>query len=194
MNFLQIRELNNKEIKDIFENRFMDDFPKAEQKPLEMMLKLKNEGKYLCYGLFEHNILRGYAYLGKTDSSRNLLLDYFAIVKECRGGGYGSRFIKMLKSELQDYAGLILEVESVEHAVNEKQRQERIRRLSFYYANGLKKTNIETSVKKVVYTVIYYPFVSTWTDEALIDDINALYPVIYYGDYYSECFDYVRLL
>ncbi len=194
MNFLKIRELSDQELESLYENHFVNDFPRDEQKPLQMILDLKHGDKYLCFGLFENNVMRGYAIVGKDGKSKNLLLDYFAILKPYRSDGYGAKFLKLLSGALNEYDGLILEVESLEHAANEEERVQRERRLSFYYANGIKKTNIVASMNKVVYTVLYYPYVTKWQEEKLVEDINSIYRVLYIGDYYDKCFDYVRII
>ncbi|MDO4541563.1 MAG: hypothetical protein Q4C00_01875 [Bacillota bacterium] len=193
MNLLNVRILKDKEIEELYKEHFIKDFPPSEQKPLSMILNLKNQGKYICFGLFENHILKGYAILGLAPERRNLLLDYFAILSPYRSGGYGGRFLQLLKGALNEYEGLILEVENVDHAANPEEELERTRRLAFYYANGLEHTNIETSVKKVVFTIIYFPFRDKWQEQELVEDINAIYPELY-GASYEESFDYIRIL
>lgn len=193
MSSLNVRELTNEEIDGIHVEEFTRDFPPAERKPWDMIMRMQKAGNYICLGLFEDGELRGYAYLAKNPGGRRLMLDYFAILEAYRSGGYGGKFLKLLREFLGEYEGLILEVESLSHATNEEEYQQRKRRLAFYFANGLEETRIQSSIKKVVYRVLYYSFGEPWQDEDILEDINAIYRMMLPGEYFEKCYDYVRL-
>lgn len=193
MSLLNIRELTREEIDAIHVEDFTRDFPPAERKPWEMIMKMQEAGNYICLGLFEDDQLRGYAYLAKNPGGKRLMLDYFAILETYRSGGYGGKFLGLLRKFLGEYEGLILEVESLSHATNDEEYQQRKRRFDFYFANGLEETRIQSSIKKVVYRVLYYSFGEPWRDEEIIDDINAIYRMMLPGEYFEKCYDYVRI-
>ncbi len=111
---------------------YLSAFPKSERKPYELMVGKQEEGFVDIFSLEEDNEFIGLAILVKKADL--VLLDYFAIDDEKRGGGYGSRALEAIFSY---YSGkrLVLEIEStVGEAPN---YEDRIRRKAFYLRNGL---------------------------------------------------------
>lgn len=50
-----IRLLDTEEIKSIYNEHIVTDFPASEVKPLKQMLEKRENGQYFVYGLFESN-------------------------------------------------------------------------------------------------------------------------------------------
>ncbi|MEG1479054.1 MAG: GNAT family N-acetyltransferase [Clostridiales bacterium] len=178
MNLMKIKELSWAEVCEIYNEHYVIDFPKDERKKIDHIERLLKEDNYVCYGLFENNVMRAYAFLCKNKDSKNMILDYLSVISNYRGSGYGSAFLKLLKGVCGNFQGLILEVESVDHAIDEEDKKIRERRMAFYFDNGLKPTKISTSVKGVVFSIIYYPFDEKWDNESLFADLNQLYPTL----------------
>ena len=101
-----IRLLDTEEIKSIYNEHIVTDFPASEVKPLKQMLEKRENGQYFVYGLFESNTdddgapqeeLSGYAYFIKCRNMDVYLLDYLAIVKDKRSKHLGTHFLGQLK-------------------------------------------------------------------------------------------------
>ena len=79
-----VRKLNESALRGIYDAYMHEAFPPAELKPLAVMLRLMERGRYLCYGYYRNGRLAAYAFFYRHDS-RVLLLDYFAVTPELRG-------------------------------------------------------------------------------------------------------------
>ena len=94
------------------------------------MLRFYDETDSLC----------AYAYFSCTENGKYALLDYFAVKKDLRGTGIGSKTFPLLRTEMKDRDGLLLEVESVESAEAEEEVNIRRRRIAFYERCGCEMT------------------------------------------------------
>ena len=74
-------------------------FPPEEKKPRSLMEELAEQGKMELLVIVEQGEFVGLAMnmLAETGA----LLDYFAIAKEKRSGGFGSRAVRMLQERFQ---------------------------------------------------------------------------------------------
>ena len=70
-----------------------------------------------------------------------ILIDYFAMKKEKRGEGYGSRAIRMLRNYYAKKR-IFLEIEIVPEKVETREDELKGRRKKFYLSNGLKETKV----------------------------------------------------
>ena len=114
-----IRELEAREIEKIYREEMTGDFPAEELKPIDLILRLKAEGRYCAFGNFEGEKLTAYAFLIHEKDDPVYLLDFFAV---CRGGrdqGIGSTFIRELLHKLNPEFW-ILEVEDIASAAMRK--------------------------------------------------------------------------
>ncbi len=120
---------------------YMEAFPKSERKPFEIMMEKQKEGAVDVLYLEEAEKFIGLAITARYED--RVLLDYFAIDKQARGGGYGSAAIRLL---LEFYEGkrMILEIETPR--VPCENREQRIRRKNFYHKNGLTDLDFMTKL------------------------------------------------
>lgn len=104
-----------------------EEFPPSEMKSLEEFVDLLKEGKYICIGYFNNDVMVGYA-LGTLTSDKFFWLDYLQIFYEYQSSGYGSL---LLKAILKDYAvsGILLETEVVD---SDDYNDIKNRRMRFY--------------------------------------------------------------
>ncbi len=124
-----VRKLNESALRGIYDAYMHEAFPPAELKPLAVMLRLMERGRYLCYGYYRNGRLAAYAFFYRHDS-RVLLLDYFAVTPELRGRGVGSAFLAALDAVLGGVC-ILGEVEmpdSHDAGLNAM----RLRRIAFY--------------------------------------------------------------
>ena len=67
-----------------------------------------------------------------------LLLDYFAVCPECRGGGIGSKILQLFQENIKGFKGIIAEVEDPNYGTSEEDTVVRQKRYRFYIRAGLK--------------------------------------------------------
>ena len=91
--------LTPEELKPIFETHLKEAFPPSELKPLASMEALRERGVYDPLGFFDENgELLGVLLLWKHRDGRYILVDYFCVPAEKRGGGIGGRLLKALRA------------------------------------------------------------------------------------------------
>ena len=177
---MNIQTLTPEQFSDIYSTYMVSDFPQAELKPLNRMLQTMNEGISFAVGLYEENILKGYAVFICPKGHRYLLLDYFAILKENRGKGYGHLFLSGISSYLKEmfpkFDGFFIECENIEKAENETDRQIRHRRIAFYKDNGALETSLMSCLFGVEYVILFFP--CTHADVSSYNTLEAV-DVIY---------------
>lgn len=112
-------------------------FPASERKPFAVIVKMYRKGKSDIWQIRQDG---KFAALAFTINGENLiLLDYFAVARNCRGRGIGSAALGELRKR---YAGkgMFVEIESTGEAADNQ--QERLRRKQFYLSNGMRPLNV----------------------------------------------------
>ena len=151
-----IRKLTVDEIRRLYAERLTDDFPPDELKPLSIILRALSAGRYVCYGAVKDDRILAYAFLVRLDP--NALFDYFAVEKDLRAKGIGSRFLqRMISGPLKEFDHVLLEVDDPDLAEDETEHSVRMRRLSFYLRNGLAETSVRATVWHVGYRILALP-------------------------------------
>lgn len=150
-----LKELNNAEIEEIYNEHMVTDFPKSELKPLKLLLDCREKGLYKCFGMYEKERLLAYMYF--AGNKKIILLDYFAVVKNIRNSGYGSVMLSKIKQYLKNTSSVervIIEAESIRSSKNKEERNIRERRISFYRKNGLKEQSFMPTVFGTEFTIL----------------------------------------
>ncbi len=170
---MELRLLNNEEVSVIYNDYMLKDFPREELKSLKKIIRLTDEKKYFSYGVYEDNCLVGYALFMTYENI--ILLDYFAIIKEKRGNGAGSKVINLLSDYFKDkYDVFILESENPKFSKNESDKNIREKRIKFYEKNGLIKTDIKSKVYGVDF-VIFIKNDKIKNNAKIVELLNNLY-------------------
>lgn len=174
--------LNENEIKFVYNNFMIHDFPKDELKPLSSILKMYTEKIYLCFGFFSEqdktnsmDSIKGYAFFTIPKNNNTAHLDYYAVLSSVRNSGYGSKFITLLKEEMKNFDAIINEVEQPEKSVDFEEKILRERRIKFYIKNGFKTTLIKSNLFGVDYNIMYFPIKKTFTDSEIHDALSSIY-------------------
>lgn len=183
---MQVKNINNEQLIDLYKNHLEHDFPKSELKSLSMIQSFMEKGIYTIYGLFEGEELLAYAMFMLNKESGFRLLDYFASNRKYRSKGYGSRLLQILKDEETSSQGYIIEVETVRTATNDEEKEQRIRRIAFYEKNGLRKTTIRSNVYGVEFDILYLPLRWDGDDAQLYEELKVLYLQMFGKDNYRE--------
>lgn len=154
---MQYRAASIKEIEEIYNNYMIKDFPPAELKKLEDIIYSVEMGWYTVYVAYDEEGCKGYACIAQIECDDEKVkkfgfLDYYAIVKEYRGTGIGTLFLKQLAT-LSGTDCIILETESIESAKNDEETNTRTRRIAFYKRSGCVDTGCMYNVFGVEYNI-----------------------------------------
>lgn len=175
---MKIRQLTIKEMDAVYHAHLIYDFPASEVKSMDMIQRGYACGKYFAYGLFvedtskqqkdsvqivlkqqeEFNMdnLAAYAFFIRSESCRYILLDYLAVVRGRRDGGFGSVFLQQLQSMcVKENMKLILEVENPAYAPDEDIRAYREKRIRFYIKNQILVSNVSCNFYDNEYLILY---------------------------------------
>ncbi len=173
---MEIKLITREALKPIYEEHMTKDFPADELKPWAAINALYDRGVYQSYGLYEGDELLGYACLTKQAEADWLLLDYYAICAQYRSHGYGSQFITKLWEALKDKQGIFVEIEQIDCAKDEAEREIRTRRRQFYLRNNLQPTQMRTTLFGVAYEMLFMPCAGPMLDdEALLQELRKVY-------------------
>lgn len=82
---MRLERLTKAQVEEIYKNKMTVDFPKAELKPLEVILKAIDKNIYEPLGLFDDSKIIGYTFLAKLGS--DYLVDYLAVNSDSRNSG-----------------------------------------------------------------------------------------------------------
>lgn len=176
-----IRKLDWSEIESIYSFNMHEDFPEAELKPLELLKSLYNKGNNTAYGLYddEHE-LKVYAIFEKPNKGNVWLLDYLAVNSSARGGGFGSMFLKEIVGLLEGADSVMAEIERIDMAKDDVQREVRERRKRFYLKNGLIETGVYTKADEDMdYEILCLPIKKQISGKEAAEAMKDIYDTFF---------------
>lgn len=185
---LHIKKLNLDEIREVYNVYMHEAFPPSELRPFASMEMLYNKNCYPCYGFYdETDSLCAYAYFSCTENGKYALLDYFAVKKDLRGTGIGSKTFPLLRTEMKDRDGLLLEVESVESAETEEEVNIRRRRIAFYERCGCEMTKAKSLLYGVDFNILVLPIAQPVPEaKAVLHELESIYHVMFDDELYKR--------
>jgi GNAT superfamily N-acetyltransferase len=183
---MEIRKLKRNEFEDVYNEFMKKDFPSDELKPLSAMLKLFDSGKYFSLGLYDGDILCGYAYFCESEDKKAVLLDYYAIRKELRSKGYGSLFLNKIKEECKEYNSILIEAEKPEFAKDAADKSIRNRRVSFYNRAGCVDTKVCSCVFGVYFVNFQLVVNSSFSAEQAMGYLSSIYKMMLPSEIYKK--------
>lgn len=194
MNLTHVKKLELDEIKRIYDTHMHEAFPPSELRPYENMKLLHNSGNYVCYGLYEDETLLAYAYFALKKGGSYILLDYLAVLSGKRGGGIGSRFLTLIREEMREFDGVLIEVESLESAETDEETAVRTRRIDFYMRNGFEKTDAKCLLYGVDFSIMALPIKKPVPQsEIVLSELSSIYHVMFDDVLYSRiCHPFLR--
>lgn len=190
-----LRILNKEEIKQIYETTMQDDFPAAELKPLSEIYRMLDAGTYEVRGFYEDDELLAYVFISFAVLLNVALIDYLAVCSKFRSKGIGSKLISVIRKDMSEWRGVILEVENPEFAENDADYNIQCRRIGFYEKNDIVLSDVKTTVFGVPFKIMYFSdFLLEECDirKSLEDIYHAMFPkgtydkVVRFNDEYSD--------
>ena len=183
-----VRKLYREEIVQVYQAYMKKDFPPDELKPLSHIVRSMDAVYGFSLGMYEGETLAGYAVFILCEETRCALLDYFAILKDRRGGGLGHRAFSLFETyfmeNLPEVDGIYIESERISAAKNEEQRLTRERRIAFYLSCGCEMTALRSVLFGVDYSVLYRP-VGERGQEASLTALDTLYQKMFKPAHYA---------
>lgn len=187
---MELRELSAEQLTEVYNQHMVIDFPQDELKPLERILHTMKTGLSCAYGIYEEGALRGYAVFVVPDGLRYGLLDYLAVVKEYRGMGVGHIFFELvgdtLSARYPALCGFLIESEAIALAANDKERQIRERRISFYRQNHCVMTTLGSRLFGVDYSILVYDFDKREDAMVTLEDLDSIYLAMFPKRHYEN--------
>lgn len=187
---MEIRKLDLPAARQVYDAYMMRDFPDNERKPFSSIEQMTQAGHYRCLGFYEGEKLAAYAFLCDGEKGEFSLLDYFAVEASLRGQGYGQRAMALLREYCGDCSGLIVESEDPAYAGTQKDRDIRLRRISFYKKCGLRLTGAHGWIYGVDYSLLYAACVREAEDGEIAAALRGIYRSMVSAEAFSR---YVRI-
>ena len=177
METMDVRLLTLPQVRDVYRQHIIRDFPADECKPLFAIERAMERGEYLCFGAFREDTLLAYAFFVALDG--DYLFDYLAVCQGLRGQGIGSRFLQtLMRGPLREAACVLLEIDDPDHAEDAEARALRLRRERFYLRNGLTHTGVTAYVFHVHYKILELPICPPHARQEVGDIYRRLYHAI----------------
>ena len=174
MDTFRIVPLTAEQVRRLYGERLTADFPPEELKPLSAIETALSGGRYACWGAADGDEILAYAFFVKNGAWA--LLDYYAVRRDLRCRGVGSRFLRRLSEEvLEGYDTVLLETDEPDAAPDEGEREIRERRLRFYLRNGLTETGVRAAAWGVLFRILALPVGETPTAGKTREVYAALY-------------------
>lgn len=187
---MELRELSAKQLTEIYNRYMVIDFPQDELKPLDRILYTMETGLSCAYGIYEQEDLRGYAIFIVPDGQRYGLLDYLAVRKEYRGTGVGHVFFELvgdtLSARYPALGGFFIESENVAFAADDRERQIREKRISFYRQNHCAMTTLGSRLFGVDYSILVYDFDRKEDAAVTLEDLDRVYAAMFQRHHYEN--------
>lgn len=172
-----IKKVSYHEFRKIYREHIVKDFPANERIPFyKYLIKyLYKKGMYSVWVMCENDKLCGYACLIHVDGVEGALLDYYAVVPELRDKGYGSKFMRELKENLE-WGGILIEAEMPNKAKTEEDRRIRTKRIDFYKRNGAEVSDeYGWKLFDVDYNLLWLPIKTPMSKINIAEDIYTVY-------------------
>ena len=130
-------------------NLYNNSFPENELIEFDVFFSSKIKGDVISF--YDNNQFIGFAALMSHENISNIF--YFAIEPNLRGKGYGTQSLKQICQYFQNNK-IILDVEDPFECNNEKEREKRLKRITFYKNAGFKLTDIKYNWMNEFYIIM----------------------------------------
>ena len=152
---LELRLMNEAEIRTLYAESLSRDFPPSELKALSSIMNMYHKGRYDVLGAYQNNLLAGYALLYCPREERFLLLDYLAVEPQYRHQGIGTMLLRQLRDYYAARADALLN--ECEHPAAAPDELEARNRIHFYTQTGAMLTSVQIWLFDVEYSIMVLP-------------------------------------
>lgn len=139
-------------------------FPKEERKELKTIEENYDKKITKFIKICENNQFIGFFIINTIQNSQYIQLDYFAILEPYQNKGYGTKAIQLLKSQMEAYDGIFVEIEKLGLGKDKQDNIVRERRAKFYENLGFEKLDFELKWFGTLILSIYILPISTNKD------------------------------
>lgn len=146
--------INIEEFKEKIYPYYLEIFPEDERKPIKLIEKCHQEGYTKMIKIVNQGNFVGFMILYRVKENGYVILDYFAILPEFQGKGFGTKALQLLIEQEKKNNGIFIEIEKVGLGKDKKENRLRKRRQNFYENLGFKKLNFDL----LLFDVIYMPY------------------------------------
>ena len=152
-------------------------FPKEERKELKTIEQNYDKKITKLIKICEHNQFVGFFIINTIKNNQYVQLDYFAILEKYQNKGYGTKAIQLLKSQMEAYDGIFVEIEKLGLGKDKQENLLRERRAKFYENLGFEKLNSELKWFETLILSIYVLPISTHKDNEneILKDMFQIY-------------------
>lgn len=161
---MQLVNVNIKQFKEIIYPEYIKIFPKEERKELKTIEQNYDKKITKLIKICENNQFIGFFIINTIKNSQYVQLDYFAILEKYQNKGYGTKAIQLLKSQMEAYGGIFVEIEKLGLGKEVQDNLLRERRAKFYENLGFEKLNSELKWFETLILSIYVLPISTHKD------------------------------
>lgn len=173
MTNLDFRKLTLEQIRSIYYDDMVRQFPDSERRSYANIADMIQRGIYGGYGLFDGGRICAYALAALFPEKHAVLLDYLAVPVELHGQGYGSEMLSRLRSHFGITDRILIETEDplvLEGAVSATAQ----RRLGFYKRNGYRETAVRIYLFSVWYR-LYVNDIGAEDENCLLEMMTEIY-------------------
>ena len=148
---MRLNLLNQEELKRLYNEELVFDFPKSELKPLRAMYSLMDRGVYDPLLVTENGEAVGYALVWLPADRSGGLLEYFGVLRGKRNGGLGAQILDLLAERYGQIFGEAEAPDSDDPEENDLRR----RRINFYLRSGFRLLDYECALFGVHFHCLY---------------------------------------
>ena len=165
------------EFKKIVYPEYVSIFPKEERKELKVLEDNFNKKITRFIKICENNQFVGFFIINTIKNSQYIQLDYFAILQKYQNRGYGTKAIQLLKSKMETYDGIFVEIEKLGLGKDKQDNLVRERRAKFYETLGFEKLNFTLKWFESLILSIYVLPISSYkdTEEKIMENMFQIY-------------------
>ena len=179
-----VRAVSAEEFKTIY--AWMEkQFHAGELKYPSHIEKMRADGRYEIYGLWNRQTLIAYALFAFAKDKRFALLDYYAVLPEYQAAGWGSTFLKELQKTVPCEA-ILLEVEDPKYAPDAAEKAHFARRIRFYERNDCLHTPVNLNLWGFDYIIMTLPIQETPSPKEIHASLEDLYHLFFTNGEYEE--------
>ena len=152
-------------------------FPKEERKELKIIEQNYDKKITKFIKICENNQFVGFFIINTIKNSQYVQLDYFAILEKYQNKGYGTKAIQLLKSQMEAYDGIFVEIEKLGLGKDKQENLLRERRAKFYETLGFEKLNFALKWFESLILSIYVLPISSYkdTEEKIMENMLQIY-------------------